>query len=247
LRSVSVRSWIVFQDPLAMDFSENGAKFDMVRMYNFTTFDVMSDLTFGEPLHMLENDKYDPWVDIIFQNIKRGVQLGLIYNYYALLGGIVRALLRKTVEKVQYEHFNHSVTRVTRRLERGRASEGIDLWDLVLEQEEQGKKGLERGEMDVNAGLFMVAGTETTATLLSGLTYLLLDCPEAMKKLVTEIRTKFILSDDITMNTTARLPYLNACIKEALRKYPPVPVGLPHVTPDQGSTICGYYVPPNVS
>jgi cytochrome P450 len=28
---------------------------DMVRMYNFTTFDVMGDLTFGEPLHMLEN------------------------------------------------------------------------------------------------------------------------------------------------------------------------------------------------
>jgi hypothetical protein len=29
--------------------------FDMVRMYNFTTFDIMGDLTFGEPLHMLEN------------------------------------------------------------------------------------------------------------------------------------------------------------------------------------------------
>jgi cytochrome P450 len=31
------------------------AKLDMVRMYNFTTFDIMGDLTFGEPLHMLEN------------------------------------------------------------------------------------------------------------------------------------------------------------------------------------------------
>jgi hypothetical protein len=49
---------------------KKGAKFNMVRMYNFTTFDVMSDLNFGESLHMLENDKYDPWVNIIFQNIK---------------------------------------------------------------------------------------------------------------------------------------------------------------------------------
>jgi hypothetical protein len=24
-------------------------------MYNFTTFDIMGDLTFGEPLHMLKN------------------------------------------------------------------------------------------------------------------------------------------------------------------------------------------------
>jgi hypothetical protein len=31
------------------------AKLDMVRMYNFTTFDIMGDLTFGEPLHMLKN------------------------------------------------------------------------------------------------------------------------------------------------------------------------------------------------
>jgi cytochrome P450 len=35
---------------------------DFVRMANFTTFDVMGDLTFGEPLHMLENAEYDPWV-----------------------------------------------------------------------------------------------------------------------------------------------------------------------------------------
>jgi cytochrome P450 len=75
--------------------------------------------------------------------------------------------------------------------------------------------------MDVNAALFMVAGTETTATLLSGLTYLLLNRPKAMKKLVTEIRTAFTSSDGITMRVIARLPYLNACIKEALRKNPP--------------------------
>lgn len=27
---------------------------DMVKMLNFTTFDIMSDLAFGEPLHLLE-------------------------------------------------------------------------------------------------------------------------------------------------------------------------------------------------
>jgi cytochrome P450 len=37
------------------DGSTKGQKLDMVRMYNFTTFDVMGDLTFGESLHMLDN------------------------------------------------------------------------------------------------------------------------------------------------------------------------------------------------
>jgi cytochrome P450 len=56
------------QEPLFMKYTDqlvsklkegiedNPAKtIDMVRMFNFTTFDIMGDLTFGEPLHMLSN------------------------------------------------------------------------------------------------------------------------------------------------------------------------------------------------
>ncbi|KAH7066434.1 cytochrome P450 [Paraphoma chrysanthemicola] len=245
------------QSPLFMRYAEklvtslqqsgkDGATFDMVRMYNFTTFDVMGDLTFGEPLHMLDSAEYDPWVSIIFDNIKRGVQLGLIYDYYPLVGCLFRALLHKKVSKLQHEHSNYSVKRVTKRLEKGRVSEGVDLWDLILQEQEKGKAGLTRDEMNSNASIFMVAGTETTATLLSGLTFLLLTHPKSMEKLVDEIRGTFSSSYNITMEAIAGLPYLNACIKEALRRYPPVPGGPPHKTPADGSTICGHYVPPNV-
>jgi cytochrome P450 len=227
--------------------SQNGTKFDLVSMYNFTTFDVMGDLTFGESLHMLDNAEYDPWVKAIFQNIKRGTHLNLFYNLYPLAGKIFRAVMHKTMIKAQYNHFNHSATRVTKRLGKGRASEGVDLWDLILQQQDKGKQGLTRGEMDQNAGLFMIAGTETTATLLSGLTYLLLTNPGKKQQLVTEIRGAFKSTEDIAMEVIAGLPYLNACIKEAFRKYPPVPIGLPHLTPQDGSTICGHFVPPNVS
>jgi cytochrome P450 len=143
------------------------------------------------------------------------------------------------------DHFNHSVTRVTKRLEKGRDTEGVDLWDLVLAQKEG--RGLTRGEMDANASLFMVAGTETTATLLSGLTNLLLCNPESMKKVVDEIRSAFSRAEDMTMERLAGLPFLAACIKEAFRLYPPVPLGLPRITPENGSTIVGQYVPPHTA
>lgn len=232
---------------LLKEGAQKGSKLDMVRWYNFTTFDVMGDLTFGEPLHMLDNAEYDPWVRAIFGGIKINTQLGLIYFYYPMVARIVRAALHKTIAKKSITHFNHSVTRVTKRLEKGRDSEGTDLWDLVLQQEEKGKPGLTRDEMDSNATAFMVAGTETTATTLSGLTYLLTQHPESMKKLADEVRGTFDSSDAITMDKIAHLPYLNACLKESLRRYPPVPVGLPHLTPRDGSTICGHYVPPGVS
>jgi len=101
--------------------------------------------------------------------------------------------------------------------------------------------------MDVNAGLFMIAGTETTATVLSGLMYLLCLHPDKMDKLVAEVRSAFASSDGITMESAVGLPWLNACIKEGMRMYPPVPIGLPHLTPRDGSTICGHYVPPETT
>jgi cytochrome P450 len=155
--------------------------------------------------------------------------------------------MHKKVAKAQYAHLHFSSSRVTKRLEKGRTSEGVDLWDLIFKQEEKGKAGLTRQEMDVNAGLFMIAGTETTATVLSGLMFLLCLHPASMEKLVTEVRSAFASSDNITMESAVGLPYLNACIKEGMRMYPPVPIGLPHLTPSDGSTIGGYYVPPGVS
>lgn len=80
-------------------------------------------------------------------------------------------------------------------------------------------------------------------TFDSGLTYLLLRHPDVMAKLTHELRTAFQTEENITVETLARLPYLNACLEEGMRMYPPVPVGLPRVAPEGGAAICGKWVP----
>ena len=45
----------------------------------------------------------------------------------------------------------------------------------------------------------------------------------------------------------AKLTYLNACINEALRIYPPTPWAPALMTPPGGTTIDGVFVPGNVS
>jgi cytochrome P450 len=218
-------------------------KFDMVKLYNFTTFDVMGDLTFGEPLHMLSQGKYDPWVSIIFAFVKSGTRMSIM-RHYPLLEKAFKAMIPKSLTQKQMDHFNFSQDRVTKRLEKGRVHDGVDIWDLVLNQ--SGEKGLSRSEMDSNAGTFMAAGTETTATLLSGLTSLLLENPSTMTQLTKEIRDAFLTSSEMSIERCASLPYLNACIKEALRLYPPLVIGRTRMTPSDGSTICGQFVPPGV-
>jgi cytochrome P450 len=43
---------------------------NLVEWFNFTTFDIMADLTFGEPLHMLDRSEYTQWVRATFATFK---------------------------------------------------------------------------------------------------------------------------------------------------------------------------------
>lgn len=68
-----------------------------------------------------------------------------------------------------------------------------------------------------------------------------------MRKVTDEIRSAFENEDDINLTALNALPYLMACLNEALRRFPPVPPGLPRVTPKGGAIIDGHVVAENVS
>jgi averantin hydroxylase len=93
-----------------------------------------------------------------------------------------------------------------------------------------------------NASLLILAGSETTATLLSGATHLLLKHPAVMAKLVTEIRTAFKSGGEIDLFTVGKLEYLLAVLDETMRLYPPVASQPNRITPRGGETVCGKYV-----
>jgi cytochrome P450 len=82
-----------------------------------------------------------------------------------------------------------------------------------------------------------------TATLLSGVTRLLLSNHEQRDRLTTEIRTRFAQVEDITFDSLSECRLLHACLKEALRLYPPVPIGVPRIIPRGGQTVLGRWIP----
>lgn len=91
-----------------------------------------------------------------------------------------------------------------------------------------------------------MAGSETTATLLAGVTYLLLSNPSTLHQLTEEVRSTFADEGEINMTSVNKLGYMLACLNEAMRVYPPVPTGLPRVVPSSGRTILGSQVPGKV-
>ncbi|KAH7378272.1 benzoate 4-monooxygenase cytochrome P450 [Pyrenochaeta sp. MPI-SDFR-AT-0127] len=210
---------------------------DMVEWYNFTTFDIMADLTFGESLGQLNTSTYSPWVKATFSFLKV-VSIMRVCRSWPGIAMLLQALVPADVQKKRETHIAFTKDRVNERM--ARKTDRPDIWTLITKYDEG--KGLEPGELHNNGLTFMVAGTETTATLLSGLTYLLLKNPIKLNRLTTEVRTAFSSFDDMTMSKLSQLTYLNACLNEGLRMYPPVPAGLPRRTPDSGAMVCGHWV-----
>lgn len=59
----------------------------------------------------------------------------------------------------------------------------------------------------INAMVLIVAGSDTSATLLSGLIYLLLKNPGCLQKITNEIRSAFKAEDEINFSSVQNLPY----------------------------------------
>lgn len=140
--------------------------------------------------------------------------------------------------------------KVSRRLEKIE-TEGEDgkpdFFGHIIRNQGNESKRMTRPEMNSNALGLLIAGSETTATTLSGTTYLLLRHPKIYAKLVHEIRSHFSAASEITMDSVNKLEYLIAVFQEALRYYPPVPTGFPRVVPNGGSNISGHYIPGGTS
>lgn len=98
----------------------------------------------------------------------------------------------------------------------------------------------------MDASVLVVAGAETTATTLSAAMYLLLSNPNKMSKLLAEVRGTFKNDNEITVETVNQLEFMLACLDEAMRLFPPVPIGLPRIVPSQGRSISGNFIPGNV-
>lgn len=53
-------------------YAQRGEEFDIVKWFNFITFDVIGDLSFGESFGCLENGEYHFWIKMIFEAVKAG-------------------------------------------------------------------------------------------------------------------------------------------------------------------------------
>lgn len=206
----------------------------------FFTFDVMGDLVFGESFGCLASSDYHTWISFIFSAIKCGP-----YMRATRLIPALRYLAPFFVPKSIFRGLNYH-QQISISKAKNRQSHGANDHDLISGFMKPGRD-VTWQEFLGTSQLLIVAGSETTATLMSGATFLLLKNPEKMSKLVREIREAFESPHQITLASVSKLEYLHAVLQEAMRVYPPVPDSLPRNTGENSEVICGKLVPPHVS
>ena len=95
------------------------------------------------------------------------------------------------------------------------------------------------------------AGSDTTATAIRATLLNIITNPLVYAKLQAEIDyaiARGVISSPVRNEEAVReLPYLQACLKEGLRIFPPITALRERVTPPQGDTINGYYIPGGVN
>ncbi|KAI8952234.1 putative cytochrome P450 monooxygenase [Xylaria longipes] len=205
--------------------------------YNYATFDIIGDLSFGVDggFGCLANSDYHPWVTLIGKTISQtSLFLGLIRL------GFHRPMLWISRSGLLAENQNRALV-YEKVGERMKGGERPDFMEGLLRKKDE--LDLDQTRLTVNAILLIIAGSETTATLLSGATWLLTSHPEILRKVEQEVRSAFKSDDEITLTSVGNLTYMLACLNEALRCYPPVAGNLPRIVPKGGAMINGMFVP----
>ncbi|KAL4878977.1 cytochrome P450 [Aspergillus karnatakaensis] len=215
------------------------AQVNMTPWFNYTTFDIFGDLGFGEPFDCLQHSRYHSWIALLFDSVKAA---GFVIStrYYPLLEFVLLRCVPASMRKVQRDHYQQIVDKVDRRL--GWEVQRPDLMSHVIGEE--GELGLDIGELYATFMILTTAGSETTATALTGtMNYLVNYNRGSLRRLEEEIRGAFTSLESITLDALRDLPFLNAVIHEGLRLCPPVPWVLPRIVPEGGSRICGRWIP----
>jgi cytochrome P450 len=210
---------------------------------NFFTMDVIGDLCFGHPFGCLARGEYHDWVRTLFMYLKF-MSLAAVPRYYPWLQWTLEWLMPKSIMKGVMKHQAYAYEQINKRLDSNTSRP--DFMTAFLKKNGNFET-MSRKEILATFNFVIVGGSETSATVLTGLFSHISRDEQIRRRLSNEIRERFKTEDDLDIDTIEELPYLEAVLQEGLRVCNPVPCGLPRVVPPGGDTYCGHFLPAGVS
>ncbi|KAH8202393.1 hypothetical protein TruAng_003466 [Truncatella angustata] len=223
-----------FIELLTQRSKENDNGINMVEAMGWLTFDIAGELAFGESFDAVEKGKTHFWASVIMQANYFQILPALLKRLPVIYLALPLILLDRRAAMFR-QHTKLTLEKTRKRVAMGDTNRH-DFFSHVLKSDK-----MSEAQLAANASVLIIAGAETTATTMSGALCFLAQNPACLQRLKDEVRGAFGNREEITGDSTAHLPYLNAAIEESLRYCPPAAFGLPRDSP--GEYVDGEYIP----
>lgn len=237
-------------------FSEDETQLDYRNFANYFTYEVIADIGLSEDLKFIPNHSDEATAETIdgtlykahaAESLHEGTKIAATFAWSPKWYGFNNKWTQFHPGWAHGNAFTDIVIHLVRkRLEREAKGEDLDDFVSVLLRDADGvPRGLSFGEIEAECNIMMNAGNDTTAIQLTNCLNLLIQHPRVLQKLRQEIDAVDSDEDVFPYEKVKNLPYLKACLDESLRLHPPTGAGMPRITPPEGCTILGEYVPGN--
>lgn len=207
--------------------------------FNYWSFDVMGDFAFGKSFNMLKTGKNHFAIDCLERSmlllgiaspIPWAVPIGATAPF---VGRSFRLFIRWCNEQVD------------ERRDMKTTVPDITSWLLKAAKD---KNDVEATKwLHGDSRLLIVAGSDTVAIVLTYIFYYLAKSPTHIQKLREELEPLLRSDEPFNVQKMQNAKHLNGIINEALRLHPPTPSGGFRITPPQGITVDGVFIPGGVN
>ncbi|OBZ68976.1 hypothetical protein A0H81_11349 [Grifola frondosa] len=215
---------------------------DLGKWFGYFTFDVTNDLAYGGGPEMMRDGDTDGMLHIldsgfVFSHILAQIPWLSVYVQYM-------PIISSTINKVK----EMDKLRTIKRIKDGSLAHDVFYYLNNEDGVESSPPSLDALICDGN--LVILAGADTTSSVLTNLFFCLLTNRDAYDRLQSEVDTHYPPGEDaLATKYHADMPFLNAVINETLRLYPAIPNGSQRIAEKgSGGRVVGpYFLPENTS
>lgn len=215
---------------------------DLSKTMTYFTLDVISSVAFGEAFGFIEADD-DPFGYI--DNLQEFLPAVIMFGAYPELQKILRLPFMKFLAP---KNTDKRGLGAVMGWAKDRVGERFGEKPIVR-QDMLGsfiKRGLTKEQLESETLTQITAGSDSTASALRMTLHFIVTTPSVQSRLLNEYHSANAagkITRPVIRDAEARkLPYLQACIKEGLRMYPPVTGLLAKAVPPEGAKIEGKFV-----
>ncbi|KAJ5268638.1 hypothetical protein N7505_004396 [Penicillium chrysogenum] len=230
-------------------FAESGRPLNLQQWMQYYAFDVIGLITVNKRFGFLDSGTdQNSLIAALHAYLIYAANVGVYAEWHPFLAKIVALLPSRGMGHLQAFTSHH--------IAEGQANSSAKASNLpssdsflekLLKMHAQNPEKISLADIFTTCITNVGAGSDTTSISLTALLYNLSKHPSIHQKLREEIKLADkqgkLSSPAITFQESQNLPYLQACIKEALRLHPATGLPLARVVPKGGATLSGRFFP----